>query len=197
MQPSILAIAGLKGGTGKTTTAIYLAASIHKRDLLVTIIDADSEQSALNWAMGDLPYPVVAMDKDKLGKQAKALKEQGHIVIIDCSPNNRDVLLMAAMTADHVIVPTSVSGAEVNRLEATLDLLVQVEESRDKDLVSILLTRWNSNRVLSNEFLEAYQGYPILKHRISNRVKYQSEFGTFPRSTIEFSEVLHEVLGDG
>ena len=196
MEPSIIAIAGLKGGTGKTTTAIYLAASMHKRDIPVTVIDADSEKSALNWAMGGLPYSVVEVEQ-KLGKQAKALKADGHMVVIDCSPNNRDVLLLAAMVADFVIVPTSVSGAEVNRLEATLDLLVEVEETRDKDLVHILLTRWNSNRVLSNEFLEAFEGYPILKHKISNRVKYQSEFGTFPRSTIEYSEVLHEVLFNG
>ena len=132
----------------------------------------------------------------ELSKQAKTLRTDGQMVLIDCSPNNRDVLLLAAMVADHVIVPTSVSGAEVNRLEATLDLLVEVEETRDKDLVNILLTRWNSNRVLSNEFLEAFEGYPILKHKISNRVKYQSEFGTSKSVKIRHFLIFRRTVTD-
>ncbi len=193
-EARIIAICGLKGGTAKTTTAIYGAAALHKRGLSVIVIDADSEKSSLNWKLGGLPFPVIEVDIDNLRDQATELKKEGYIVFIDCSPNNREILMLAAMTADQVIVPTSVSTTEVNRLQATLKLLVQIEQTRNIDLVSILLTRWSSNRVLSKEFLDVFEGYPVLAAKVKRRVKYESEFGTMPKFTREYSDVMDEVL---
>ena len=52
----IVTVASFKGGVGKTTTAIHLAAFLqgHAETLL---IDADPNQSALAWASrGELPF---------------------------------------------------------------------------------------------------------------------------------------------
>ena len=196
MKPSIIAYCGLKGGTGKTVSTITTAASIHNRGLPVTVIDCDSEQSAANWALGGLlPFEVVPMLQDQLGKQARALKDSGQFVVVDTSPNNREILMSAAYTADYVIVPTAVTGHEINRLIPTLAVLQEVQLNRGKDdLVSILLTRWQRNRVLSREFLEAFDDYPILESKINNKAIYQKEFGVMPSFTLEYSNVLHEVL---
>lgn len=196
MKPSIIAIASLKGGVGKTVSSIYSAAALYKRGLPVTVIDADSEGSSLNWAMGDLPFNVVAMESRSLGKQARALKDLGHFVVIDCSPD-RDVLLMAAMAADYVLCPTSVSQQDINRLMMTLELLLEVQQTRNMPyLTSILLTRWQRNRVLSREFTGAFEAYPILESKISHKTIYQSEFGVLPSYTLEYSNVMHEVLSN-
>lgn len=45
---SIIAIVGNKGGTGKTTLALNLAAGIARRRTVV-IVDADPQQSAYQW----------------------------------------------------------------------------------------------------------------------------------------------------
>jgi chromosome partitioning protein len=47
-----LAVANLKGRIGKTTTAVYLAAGLHRLDRML-LVDADPQQSALLWKQQD------------------------------------------------------------------------------------------------------------------------------------------------
>ena len=56
-----IAIVNTKGGVGKTTTAIYLAAGLH-REGRTLLVDADRQQSAVLWSQEDpiWPFPVVA-----------------------------------------------------------------------------------------------------------------------------------------
>lgn len=158
----------------------------------MTLIDADNEQSSLNWSSdGGLPFPVIEADIDRLGRQVKAL--EGHVVI-DTPPNNREALLTAALAADVVLVPVAPTAQDVNRLEPTLDLLTQVEERLDKDMTSILLVRYDQRRILAREFLDVFAEYPVLEQKISNRVAYQSVLGETPTFLDEYDAVLDEVL---
>lgn len=195
MEEMIIGVVGLKGGTGKTVTAIYLAAAAQKQGKQVTVIDADSEQSALNWASGELDFAVVPADK-ALSKQAKTLKKAGHVVLIDNSPNSRDLLYSTALCSDRIVVPTGATGQEVNRLAPTLQILHEVEESRGTALTSILLTKYDRRRVLSREFLEVFAEYPLLDTKISHKAIYQSEFGMMPTYTLEYSNVLWELTNE-
>lgn len=197
MQGLIIGILSLKGGAGRTTSSMYLAAASVKQGYTVTVIDADNEGSALNWYKASdsvLPFEVVASEGlDDIETQAEQYKTQGHIVIIDSAPNNREQLFTIAMCCDVALVPTSATGTDVNRLKPTLSILSKVEKSQGA-ITSILLTRYDRRRVLTKEFLEIFSDYPILDTRVSNKAIYQSEFGAIPTYTREYSDVLHEVL---
>ena len=46
----------LKGGVGKTITAVYLAAGLHRIGCTL-LVDADPQQSALLWSQSDPIWP--------------------------------------------------------------------------------------------------------------------------------------------
>nr|WP_297040766.1 ParA family protein [Thermosynechococcus sp. OHK43] len=55
----IITVASFKGGVGKTTTAIHLAAFLQRQGETL-LIDADPNRSATGWAKrGSLPFEVV------------------------------------------------------------------------------------------------------------------------------------------
>lgn len=127
----IVALVNLKGGVGKTTSALYFAAVARERGENPVVLDADNERSALEWAgAGELPFEVLEAKKDGLARQARALEKEGRTVIIDAPPNSREALWAAAAVADRVVVPVAPTGVDVNRLRATLEVLLDVEATR-------------------------------------------------------------------
>ena len=65
-----LALANLKGGTGKTTSGVYLACALSESGSTV-LIDTDPQGSAVLWAESatDLPFSTVAVPNASVGRQ--------------------------------------------------------------------------------------------------------------------------------
>jgi len=85
---SIIALVGNKGGAGKTTLAVNLAAGLARQDG-VAVIDADPQGSALQWRAiaGDASAPPVAAAEADLQRQAFTLLQDYRWVVIDCPPS--------------------------------------------------------------------------------------------------------------
>jgi chromosome partitioning protein len=86
---SIIAVVGNKGGTGKTTLALNLAAGLAQRGDSVVIVDADPQQSAYQWRLtgdDDNGVPAVVAAAMGLDKTIRALARHMHVVI-DCPPS--------------------------------------------------------------------------------------------------------------
>ena len=85
---SIIALVGNKGGAGKTTLAVNLAAGL-ARQQSVAVIDADPQGSALQWRAiaGDASAPPVAAAEADLQRQAFKLLQDYRWVVIDCPPS--------------------------------------------------------------------------------------------------------------
>lgn len=84
----VLAIAGNKGGAGKTTLSINLATAFN-RNASTALIDADPQGSSLQWRMiapDDTAIPVFGAQRD-LRRQIKKLQSEYDNILIDCPPS--------------------------------------------------------------------------------------------------------------
>ena len=191
---TIYAILSLKGGVGKTSAAMHLAAVAAAEGAQVTVVDADEEASAREWAThAELPFQVIPAERDRLVQQARALDGEGRVVIVDTPPNNRELLTRAGMMARHILVPVIPTGLDVNRLRPTLDLLRDVEAAKGNLDVAILLNRWDGRRRLAREAEGLLEGFPLLSARVRTLARYEETFGTAPSYLEEYRAVWKEL----
>jgi chromosome partitioning protein len=124
----LIVVAALKGGVGKTTTALYLAALAAASRRSATLVDADPQASAADWVenAGDGYLEGVALVEAPTERLlAKALEriDGEEIAIVDTPPGNERLLAKAIDAADVVVVPTRIGGVETHRVEAVLELV--------------------------------------------------------------------------
>jgi chromosome partitioning protein len=141
-----------------------------------------------------LPFEVVAAQKDALARQARNLEKQGRVVIIDTPPNNRETLWAASAVADHVVVPVAPTGVDVNRLRATLEVLLDVEATKGELDTSILFTRWDKRKRLAREAAALLEQFPLLTARIRSLTRYEDGFGSNPQYLEEYRQAWMEVV---
>lgn len=198
--PGIVTLASLKGGVGKTTLTMHLAAAIAQEYSQVVVLDADEEVSALRWlqharAQGQtLPFEVIAADRNTLMRQARDLARSGHIVVIDTPPNNREVLKSAATVADVVLVPVLPTGLDVDRLATTLELLADLEAALPSLNYAIVLNRFDGRKAFAHSSNEALNELPRLTTVVRSLSAYEKVFGQTPTELRQFSEMWHEIV---
>lgn len=116
-------VVNVKGGCGKTTSAVYLAA-ILARDGPVLLIDTDPQATAAEW-VEEVPLPgvqVVEAPSERLLERAAELSGNA-TVVMDTPPGSERLVRAAIGHSSVVVVPTRVGGVEVNRVQATLGML--------------------------------------------------------------------------
>ena len=86
----VIAIISQKGGAGKTTLAIHLAAAAQDAGRVALIIDTDPQATASQWAAwrGDMPPEVIDSPPPRLASKVTAAQEQGaELIVIDTPPH--------------------------------------------------------------------------------------------------------------
>jgi chromosome partitioning protein len=124
----ILSVAALKGGVGKTTTSVYLAALAASNRRAAMLIDADPQASAAEWVEGSSDealerVEVIEAPTDRLLNKALSTIDDGEVAVVDTPPGNERLLARALEWATVVVVPTRVGGVETTRAEAVLDMV--------------------------------------------------------------------------
>lgn len=125
----IVSMINLKGGVGKTTTAVGLATMAVRDGLETELYDCDPQSSASLWSMsaeedGDpLPFPTVSANVATVRQASKKLKGNPEKwVFIDCPPNGH-IMDEAMVAADFVVVPTGTGAADLAKTFETAGTL--------------------------------------------------------------------------
>ena len=114
----IIAITALKGGVGKTTTAVHLAAYLQTLSPTL-LIDADKNRSALVWSREDkLPFYVAS----QAGSPA-LIKKFTHIVIDTQARPEPEELADLAQGSDLLILPTTPNPLDLDSTVKAIELL--------------------------------------------------------------------------
>jgi len=161
-----IATANVKGGVGKTTTAVQLALHASALGRRTLLIDADPGRSALSWATraADWPHdrlPVIAHHEPDLPRRLPGLADGFDLAVID-TPHDPSgaaqvgpMLASALAVADLLVVPTSPNPADLDRLADLVDAVTRERARRDLDWL-IALTRVDlRSRAAASEVVEA------------------------------------------
>jgi len=116
---SIVAIAGLKGGSGKSSITANLASEMVALGRSVIVIDCDPQQSLVHWAAlgtGLLSQVVEAVDTARpaqFNSRVQAANRAADRVLLDCPPGFADPALLAALLADVLLLPACPSPIDI------------------------------------------------------------------------------------
>ncbi len=141
-----ITVAALKGGVGKSTVVINLAAGLHRAGHRTLVVDADSQGTCRTWAakaaenQHDGP-PVVGIEGKTLRRDLDKVAEGFDVVVIDTPPRMGLEARAAMLAADLVVLPVSPGGAEIWALQETLGVLEDARSMRPELRAGVVVNR--------------------------------------------------------
>lgn len=124
-----IAIVSQKGGTGKTTLALNLAAAAERLKFQTVVVDLDPQASAKLWydlrvhkAENNSPVVISAQAAVLPDVLNKAKTHGADLIIIDTAPHSETAALAAARAADLILIPCRPSYFDLGSIKTTIDL---------------------------------------------------------------------------
>lgn len=177
----IVALLSQKGGAGKTTVTMQLAAGLARRGFKVGIGDLDPQESALRWAESapeDHPFPAevraLTGDAKEITAALKHLSKSMDIVLLDCPPSiEHSHTLTALDLADLALVPVVPSPPDLWSARAVERLILQRMGSKGQ-LKGAMLPNRVQRTALAGNVLEVMREFtlPVLNAALSQRNAY-------------------------
>ncbi len=163
----VIAVAAHKGGVGKSTTAVHLAAYLQQKASTV-LVDSDPNRSVCGWAVnGTLPFEVIP-----LHQAARRTREFEHIVIDTNAGLRPDELKEIVQGCDLLILPTTPDALSYQALMLTVGIIEPIAGAHYKALLTIIPPRPSRDGDEMRQELES-RSTPLFTTGIRRFVAYQ------------------------
>lgn len=173
----IIALSSQKGGSGKTTVVMQLAAGLALRDIRVAVVDLDPQESASRWcesAPDGAPFPAEVLrlqgTTTDLKRMLRPLKARADVVLLDCPPAIEHPHTTSALDcADLAIVPVVPSPTDLWSTRAIERLILD-----RRKLAGVLLPNRVTRTALADDVLVVMRDFelPILDAALFQRSAY-------------------------
>lgn len=209
MPARTIALANLKGGCGKSTLALNLAAGLVRRGSTI-LVDADPQGALLYWADwagcdGDLPALLQAGKNpgEVLGQAAR----DSHYVVVDCPPSvDMDITGQCLQQADLVLIPVLPSPLDLWASAGTVAAVERARQDNPGLRAWLVLNQTEPRSAMSRAIGGAVASLdvPVLDTRIRRRAAYRTsavegrsvyQLGTRGAAAMnEIEDLIQEVL---
>ncbi len=173
---TVIALLNQKGGVGKTTLTLNLAAALAQHSK-VMVVDADPQGSALDWSAqrGEKSlFNVIGLPKAIIHREIQGIAAAYDWTIIDGPPRMDELARSAIGAADIVLIPVQPSPFDVWAAEDIIRIVKEFEVLKPQLETRFLINRLFPNTKLGSEITDILSGFeiPVLDTVIHNRTEY-------------------------
>ncbi len=163
----IYGLTNSKGGVGKTTIAVHLAAWLVKKKRTVIFIDADPQSSASQWISElDLDIQLEKLSEpEEIIRRVAELATDANDIVIDGPAGLSTTTRAIMLRSDRVFLPCGPSILDLRAASKAVLLLREAQKSRKSPPIgTIIPNKLQKRGRLSREMLGAAQklGVPLL-----------------------------------
>lgn len=169
-----IAIISQKGGAGKTTVALHLAAAAEDSGHTALVIDLDPQATASQWAAWRKDAPPVVIDSapPRLAAKIEQAASQGaSFIVIDTPPHADSAASAAVEAADLVLIPCRPSAFDLAAVQTTASLV----KMRGKPAFVVFTAGSPTAPRMYEEAAQVVQGYGLeaCPHIIADRAAFR------------------------
>ncbi|KAA2233981.1 ParA family partition ATPase [Salinarimonas soli] len=173
----IVGVLNQKGGVGKTTIAVNLAAHWARAGRRVLLVDADPQGSSLAWSSArerDPLFPVVGMAKPSLHRDLPALARNYDLVVIDGAPRVNELARSAILASDIVLIPVQPSPYDVWAAADIVQLVGEAQGFKPGLRAAFVINRKIAKTAIGRDVSAILDSFPlpVLDAALRQRVIY-------------------------
>jgi chromosome partitioning protein len=177
----IVSLVNQKGGVGKTTLALHIAARAATTGNRVLLIDADPQHSVIDWTAqreaggATATFTAVALPKKKVHADVLRMAPDYDLVVVDAPPRSDETCASVCIASDLVLMPVQPSALDIWASGEVVEAVEKARIVRPEIKAAFVVNRKIVNTTIGRDALEAlagFEGIPVLSTHIHQRVSF-------------------------